>query len=117
VHQLPVPTLTTSPKPTCAGANITLSLTKNYKDYTWEVAPTPPLAISGSALQTITVAVPSNDILFPVGSKDIMLKATIKVSVEDEFGCKTLQPSIVEVPIYRIPRTGAAYHISNTLAK
>lgn len=117
VHQLPVPTLTTSPKPTCAGANITLSLTKNYKDYTWEVAPSPPLAISGSALQTITVAVPSNDILFPVGSKDIMLKATIKVSVEDEFGCKTLQPSIVEVPIYRIPRTGAAYHISNTLAK
>lgn len=115
----PKPTLALSNVVTCAGQQPVLGLTAGYSSYSWSVT-TPNFTLTNAATATPALTTPDNDTLFPVGTPEIVVYPDVTVTVTDANGCvNSAANSSTDklVAIYRIPRTGATYHIGNDVAK
>lgn len=103
----------------CAGGSIILGVSGSYSSYSWSVS-TPGFTLTDALTAAPMLTAPSNDALFPVGTTDIVSFPDVSITVTDSNGCSgtTSNNSIdKQVAIFRIPRTGATYHISNDVAK
>ncbi|TCN61694.1 hypothetical protein [Acetobacteroides hydrogenigenes] len=103
----------------CAGSSIALGTSGSYSSYSWTVTTT-GFSLINATTPAPTLTAPDNDTLFPIGTTDIVAYPNVSVTVTDSNGCSatvTNNSTDRQVAVFRIPRTGAPYHISNVVAK
>ena len=103
----------------CAGSSIALGASGGYSSYSWTVTTT-GFSLINATTPAPTLTAPDNDTLFPIGTTEIVAYPNVSVTVTDSNGCSatvTNNSTDRQVAVFRIPRTGAPYHISNVVAK
>lgn len=119
--------ITVNPKPapalasiiTCAGQAPTLGLTAAFDSYSWNVTTTNFGIVSGADTALPVLGTPDNDMLFPIGTFDIVAYPEVSVTVTSG-GCSatvTNNSTDKKIAVHRIPRTGTPYHIANNVAQ